>query len=631
MGRKFSGHRPEDQPVFTNPRNQDYEKRRLFFTDVYSPAPTPPAKVGREYVRVKNTSGGALAVGDVVVIKAATELEVTTTTTEGDPLVLGMVAQIIANNAYGLVQIYGKTTFLKVNGTDNIAIGDFIGTFTTAKIGMKATLGKTAFAVALEAYTADDSNGVIDAFIITPRQVGVGHERQHTITSTGDHTSEATEGQILQADVNGLPVDASNTDTEVADAVSKLGGIEEGADVTANHPPQAHAASHAVGEADTVFPADPGADRVLGWDDSESELIWQEAGGMEVHDNTYHNPDYEEEGVAAGLVSDHAALTEIHGATGAVVGTTNSQVLTGKTLIATSNVVEEITTIASSATPTPTGGSLRNLFTVTALAEAATFAAPSGTPANSNKLIIRIKDNGTARTLAWNAIYAEVKFALPTTTVISETLYLGFIYNSADSKWDLVAIDEGETTAFLAHKDAATGVHNVGASIIASAADITTHADLKTSVHWADASGVLTFPSQSKVSVYLNAAQTITKATYTKILFDTEVEDIQSEFASNRFTAKTAGTYLVILNAVFYEIADGKIMFIYIYVNGASVQSSRVYAAGAAAYLSVLAMAAPTLAVGGYIEGYCYNDDPTYSRTCAAGATATNMTIIKIA
>jgi hypothetical protein len=51
-------------------------------------------------------------------------------------------------------------------------------------------------------------------------------------------------------------------------------------------------------------------------------------------------------------------------------------------------------------------------------------------------------DNGTARTLAWNAIYRAVGITLPATTVISKTLYLGMIYNSADSKWDVVAVSQ---------------------------------------------------------------------------------------------------------------------------------------------------------------------------------------------
>lgn len=103
-------------------------------------------------------------------------------------------------------------------------------------------------------------------------------------------------------------------------------------------------------------------------------------------------------------------------------------------------ITPRIQSEASSATPTPNGDSY-DQYCLTALAAGATFAAPSGTPTNGQKLIIRIKDDGTARSLAWNAIYRESSdLALPTTTVISKTMYLGFIYNSADSKWDLVAL-----------------------------------------------------------------------------------------------------------------------------------------------------------------------------------------------
>ena len=103
-------------------------------------------------------------------------------------------------------------------------------------------------------------------------------------------------------------------------------------------------------------------------------------------------------------------------------------------------VSNSITSIASSATPTPVGSGQRNQFNVTALAAAATFAAPSGTPADGNSLIIRIKDNGTARALTWNAIYRAVGVVLPTTTVISKTMYVGCRYNAADSKWDVIAV-----------------------------------------------------------------------------------------------------------------------------------------------------------------------------------------------
>lgn len=107
---------------------------------------------------------------------------------------------------------------------------------------------------------------------------------------------------------------------------------------------------------------------------------------------------------------------------------------------AAGNTILTINTTASSATPTPIITTERNLFTITALAAAAEIQEPTGTPTNGMTLIIRIKDNGTARALTYNAIYRAIGVTLPTTTVISKTHYLGMIYNTADSKWDVVAV-----------------------------------------------------------------------------------------------------------------------------------------------------------------------------------------------
>lgn len=97
-------------------------------------------------------------------------------------------------------------------------------------------------------------------------------------------------------------------------------------------------------------------------------------------------------------------------------------------------------TTASSATPTPAVTSPSHQMTVTALAAGATFAAPTGTVADGYKLMLRVKDNGTARTLAFNAIYRAIGVTLPTTTVANKTLYIGCIYNAADTKWDVIAV-----------------------------------------------------------------------------------------------------------------------------------------------------------------------------------------------
>lgn len=94
---------------------------------------------------------------------------------------------------------------------------------------------------------------------------------------------------------------------------------------------------------------------------------------------------------------------------------------------------------ASNATPAPNAGSY-DQHNVTAAAANMTVGAPSGSPGDGQKFIFRFKDNGTARTIAWNAIFRAVGVSLPATTVISKTLYVGCIYNSADSKWDVVAV-----------------------------------------------------------------------------------------------------------------------------------------------------------------------------------------------
>lgn len=95
-------------------------------------------------------------------------------------------------------------------------------------------------------------------------------------------------------------------------------------------------------------------------------------------------------------------------------------------------------TVASSATVTPTIDD-SGIYTVTALAAATEFQVPSGTPVDGQALILRIKDNGTARALTWNAIYRAFGQAKPTTTTLGKTMYVSLRYNNADSKWDVLS------------------------------------------------------------------------------------------------------------------------------------------------------------------------------------------------
>lgn len=125
-------------------------------------------------MRMINSSGADRNSGDIVILHSTADGDdVTTTTTAGDDMVFGVVetAGTIANGDPLYVVVEGFVNNLKVNGTTNIAIGDFLCTFTTAGIAAKAGAGDMAIAIALEAYTTDDSNGVIDALIITPRKI----------------------------------------------------------------------------------------------------------------------------------------------------------------------------------------------------------------------------------------------------------------------------------------------------------------------------------------------------------------------------------------------------------------------------------------------------------------------------
>ena len=99
-----------------------------------------------------------------------------------------------------------------------------------------------------------------------------------------------------------------------------------------------------------------------------------------------------------------------------------------------------ITTITSHATPTINTDTCGHV-TITAQAEAITSMTTnlSGTPKNFQRLIFRIKDNGTARAITWGASFEAMGVALPTTTVLSKVLMVGFLYNTVTSKWDCVA------------------------------------------------------------------------------------------------------------------------------------------------------------------------------------------------
>ena len=82
-------------------------------------------------------------------------------------------------------------------------------------------------------------------------------------------------------------------------------------------------------------------------------------------------------------------------------------------------------------------------YVVTAQNAALTIAADTGTPVDGQKMLFRIKDDGTARTLAFTTgstkSFRAIGITLPNTTVAGKTTYIACKYNSADSRWDVLA------------------------------------------------------------------------------------------------------------------------------------------------------------------------------------------------
>jgi len=79
---------------------------------------------------------------------------------------------------------------------------------------------------------------------------------------------------------------------------------------------------------------------------------------------------------------------------------------------------------------------------ITAQAAGLTIANPSGTPTAMQSMVLRVKDNGTARAISYGSQWRAIGVTLPTTTVISKTLYLGAMWNSDDSTWDVLAVGQ---------------------------------------------------------------------------------------------------------------------------------------------------------------------------------------------
>jgi hypothetical protein len=62
-----------------------------------------------------------------------------------------------------------------------------------------------------------------------------------------------------------------------------------------------------------------------------------------------------------------------------------------------------------------------------------------GTPTDGQRLLISITDNGTSRTIIWGSLFESSTIILPTATIPSTRMDVGFIWNATTSRWRCVA------------------------------------------------------------------------------------------------------------------------------------------------------------------------------------------------
>ena len=147
--------------------------------------------------------------------------------------------------------------------------------------------------------------------------------------------------------------------------------------------------------------------------------------------------------VAGNVTANNGMFTNIVNAashTGAVVSVTGN--VTGGNItgtITSSRINPRVFSTASTASLTPDVSSF-DQYNLTALAADVTINAPTGTPVNGNKIMFRILDNGVSRTITWNATYTVIGVSLPAATTAGKRTYVGCIYNTENTCWDVVAV-----------------------------------------------------------------------------------------------------------------------------------------------------------------------------------------------